>query len=179
MRPWSVKRRFWSPSEGQATRRRRFPAVKKEMRTDLKQNRKLLILSGGIRRLRGKISLRRSSGRQSPSRQARWAERRATHTIVLMVRPSRNRPHLRASRKRPAPVLRCGWTTRWSRGVSSEDLSDRSATSFTLNDPLRCGARARSLRGRRKPVLDVDAKCCAHTICRGHSGPKSFCRADS
>ena len=40
-------------------------------------------------------------------------------------------------------------------------------------------APPRSLRGRRNPVLHVDAKCCAHALCCGHNDPKSFYRADS
>ena len=131
-----------SPAQG-ARQSSRYIHVSSQFRTfcpqrrsDLKQNRKLLILCGGIRRLRGKISLRRSSGRPSLSRRARWAERRATHTIILMVRPIGIDPMFEQAPKRPAPVLRCGWTTRRSRGVSSGNQSDRSATSFTLNDPL-------------------------------------------
>ena len=50
---------------------------------------------------------------------------------------------------------------------------------FTHFDQVNQLVGARSLRGRRNPVLHVDAKCCAHTLCCGHNDPKSFYRADS
>ena len=38
---------------------------------------------------------------------------------------------------------------------------------------------ARSLRGRRKAALHIDAKRCIHTTYCGPDGLKTFCRADS
>ena len=52
-------------------------------------------------------------------------------------------------------------------------------TRFHLELPDDQAFGPRSLRGRRNPVLHVDAKCCAHTLCCGHNDPKSFYRADS
>ena len=122
-------------------------------------------------RPRRRVISRRSASRKRASRSRRGRETAAANL--------RNSDHLAVESR--GDLASChGSIGRIALAHSWSYRSDNPICTRTHeNTLLHWGGLARSLRGRRKAALHIDAKRCIPTTYCGPNGLKTFCRADS